>query len=113
MLVVTHLQTHGRHIYLYIITVVHLYQVYNIIKREESVERANALSSMCAESHLLRIHCSMQASLNKYTERCSDYWHSNCVTLRIHSTLGIGAFNTLFPSMMTLYIILASVCMTY
>ena len=29
--------------------------------------------------------------------RRSDYWHSKHVTLRIHSTFGIGVFDTLFP----------------
>ena len=49
-----------------------------------------------------QIRCSIQASPNKSTGRYSDYWHSRHVTLRIHSTLGIGAFDTLFPLLGTL-----------
>ena len=54
---------------------------------------------MCAKSHTLGmptiqrplpIHYSIQASLNKYMERYSDYWHSKHMILSIHLTQGIG-----------------------
>ena len=35
-------------------------------------------------------------SSGKINVETMDYWHSKRVTLRIHSTLGIGVFDTLF-----------------
>ena len=41
--------------------------------------------------------CVWKLHIEECTERCSDYWHSKHVTLHVHSTLGIGAFDTFFP----------------
>ena len=45
----------------------------------------------------------MQASPNKYSGRCSDYSHSKHVTLRIHLTLNVSVFDTLFPLLLHMY----------
>ena len=62
--------------------------------------------NVCRESHAWNANYSTTlskyviglASLNKYMGRYNDYWHSKCVTLRIHSTHDIGAFDIL-PSL--------------
>lgn len=51
---------------------------------QESIERANALYWMCAESLTIWRPLISKASPNEYTEGCGDYWHSKRMTLHVH-----------------------------
>ena len=45
--------------------------------------------------------CTCTRIAEQVMERYGDYWLFKCVTLCIHSTHGIGAFNTLFSLLLS------------
>ena len=78
------------------------YQEHIVRKRKGNIEHANALSWMCADSHVLGmptvpVYLIRDAIVLGYIwKRLSNNWHSKYVTFRIHSVQSSGTFDTVY-----------------